>query len=181
MVDLVATPAVKDLPVTIGGVTLELCPETTITWVAALPRQAGRVDAALRATCGIGLPAPDRISSEGEVRAIWTGADEALVMGAAPKLVGAVTTDLSDGVAILRICGGAAREVLMRLVPQDVRDASFPVGASARTMLGHIVVSLVRSDEDTFEIVVGRSMTRSAVRDLSRAMEQVAGQGFAAR
>ena len=174
MAELIETPPVRDLPITIGEVTLELCPATEATWIAALPDRVEAVSEALRKAAGLGFPAPDRIESAGGARAIWMGPDEALYFGPAPQITGAVTTEYSDGIAVLRICGGPAREVLMRLTPVDIRDAVFPVGASARTLLGHLTVSLLRTDDEIFEIVVMRSMARAAVHDLTRAMTGLA-------
>ena len=174
MVDLIEAPAPGDLPVTIGEATLELCPLGLVTWLAVLPGRAEAVSKALENAHGIAFPSPDRIEAAGNLRAIWAGSDEALVFGAVPEIAGAVTTDMSDGIASLRICGGAAREVLMRLAPLDIRDGNFAVGASARTMLGHLNISLIRTDDDAFEVIVMRSFTRTAIHELTRAMSALA-------
>ena len=175
MAELIETPPVRDLPITIGAVTLELCPVTEATWIAALPGRVEAVSGALRTVAGIGFPSPDRIETSETARAVWMGPDEALLFGPAPQITGAVATDYSDGIAVLRLCGGPSREVLMRLTPLDLREAMFPVGASARTLLGHLTVSLLRTDEDAFEVIVMRSMTRTAVHELTRAMTGLAG------
>jgi sarcosine oxidase subunit gamma len=173
--ELIETPPVRGLPITIGEVTLELCPVTQATWIAALPGRLEAVSGALKKVAGIVFPAPDRIEISETARAVWMGPEEALLFGSAPQIAGAVATDYSDGIAVLRVCGGPAREVLMRLTPLDLREAMFPVGASARTLLGHLTVSLVRTDEETFEVIVMRSMTRTAVHELTRAMTGLAG------
>ena len=174
MVDLIEAPDHPGVPVTIGEATLEVCPVEQATWLAVLPGKAGAVSTALKGMRGVAFPEPDRAENSGDIRAIWTGPDEALVFGDVPEIKGAVTTDMSDGIAVLRICGGAAREVLMRLTPLDIRDAAFEVGATARTQLGHMNVSLIRTDEDIFEIIVMRSMTHTAIHELTRAMKALA-------
>lgn len=175
MAELIATPAISDLPIMIGDVTLELCPITAATWIAALPGRLAQVSEGLSAAMGLIFPTPDRIAQSETARAVWTGPDEALLFGPPPQVPGAVTTDISDGIAVLRLCGGPAREVLMRLTPLDIRDAVFPVGASARTLLGHLTISLIRTDAEVFEIIAMRSMARTAVHDLTRAMTGVSG------
>ena len=46
--------------------------------------------------------------------------------------------------------------------------------ATARAQLGHMNVSLIRTDEDIFEIMVMRSMTHTAIHELTRAMKALA-------
>lgn len=171
MADLIETPAATGLPVTHGDTMLELCPAGRITWLAVLPGQHAAVSAALKDATGVAFPAPDRIDCTADLRAVWTGPDEALVFGDVPDLPGSVQTDLSDGVSLLRLSGPSARDCLMRLTSIDLRDAAFPVCASARTMLAHLSISLIRTDDDAWEIIVPRSMTKTAIHDLTRAME----------
>ena len=86
----------------------------------------------------------------------------------------AALTDQSDGWAVVRLEGKGAGDVLARLVPLDLRPASFKRGHSARTDLAHMMASLTKVGENAFQIMVFRSMARTLVHDLKTAMEGVA-------
>ena len=79
-----------------------------------------------------------------------------------------------DGLCALHLEGQAAAEVLARLVPLDLHEGAFPVGTTARTMLGHMVVSLTRQGPLAWEVLGMRSMAGTLVAELSHAMAQVA-------
>ena len=64
--------------------------------------------------------------------------------------------------------------VLARLTPIDLRDSAFPKGATARTVIGHMTGSITRTGADTYAIMVFRSMAKTAVHELERAMRGVA-------
>jgi len=89
----------------------------------------------------------------------------------------ASVVDQSDAWAIVILEGASAEDVLARLVPVDVRAARFKLGHTARTMLGHMTVSITRVGEQAFQIMAFRSMAKTLVHDLQRAMESVASRG----
>ncbi len=168
------TPAEDKLPISIGDVTLsEVVPEA-ITWVAPFKGQQDEVSKTLLSETGCGLPGPNGVTRSDTATVIWVAPGQALVLGAPVTPKGAAVTDQSDGWACLRLSGEPSREVLARLTPVDLRDTAFPVGATARTLLGHMTASITRLEHATWEIMVFRSMTRSAIHDLSRAMKGVA-------
>jgi sarcosine oxidase subunit gamma len=67
-------------------------------------------------------------------------------------------------------------DVLARLVPVDLRANVFKMNHVAKTMLGHMSVTIVRTGAEAFEIMVMRSMAQTLVHDLDVAM-----RGLAAR
>lgn len=171
MASLIAkTPADGLLPVEIGETRLEERLYDAITWVAPFD---GEADAVARAI-GLPFPAPGQMTGGGNHLALWTGPGQALVLGPPVAPEGAAHADQSSGWVVLTLTGPAARDVLARLTPIDLRDASFPQAATARTLLGHMTVSLTRIGPETYEIMVFRSMTQTAVHDLTRAMKGVA-------
>lgn len=178
MARLVArSPCAGLLPVSAGGVTLsEVLPEA-ITSVAPFTGEAARVGAALEVALGSGLPAPGRWTG-GAIRIVWTGPDQAMVIGARLAPEGAAVTDQSDAWAVLRLDGPGTEAVLARLVPIDLRAAQFPTGHAARTMLHHMTCTILRVEEAAFEIMVFRSMAATAVHHLEVAMKSVAAQGL---
>lgn len=171
MASLIAkTPAQGLLPVEIGGTRLEERLYDAITWVAPFDGQ----DDAVASAIGLPFPAPGQTTGGGDRRAVWAGPGQALILGPAVAPEGAAHADQSSGWAVLSLTGPAARDALARLTPIDLRDASFPEAATARTLLGHMTVSLTRTGPETYEIMVFRSMTRTAIHDLTRAMKGVA-------
>ena len=179
MVDLIAkTPGVGLLPIAAGGVTLDEVLPQAITSVMPLAGQDKAVSAALKTTIGAAFPAPGRITGKAGARVVWSGAGQALVLGAAVDIAGAVITDQSDGWACMALTGGNARAVLARLVPIDLRDSAFKRGHAARTLLAHMPCVLFRTGAMRYDIMVFRSMAGTAVHDLETAMKSVAAQDF---
>ena len=135
---------------------------------------AGCADAVGRALrCG--FPAPGRAVRGGGLRALWTGREAAMVMGPRPEgLDGlAAITDQTDGWCVVRLEGAAARDVLARLCPLDLREPAFPEGSATRTLLGHMTAVIARHD-GAFEILTMRSMAATLAHELERAMRGVA-------
>ncbi len=155
--------------------TLAEAPATPITSIAPFPGALAAVDAALK-PLGTSFPAPNRQSTGPAARLIWTGREQAFLTGAAaPDLTGiAATTDQSDGWAILTLSGPLATDTLARLFPLDLRDAVFPVGQTARSGLNHMSAILSRSGPAAWEIMVFRSMARTAWHELAEALEMQA-------
>ena len=89
--------------------------------------------------------------------------DAALVLGARVEIEGAVCVDQSDGLAALEL-EGSVREVLARLCPIDLRERAFPEGATARTLLNHVHVSLTRVSGGTWLVLMPRSMAGTVAR-----------------
>lgn len=99
-----------------------------------------------------------------------------MLIGAAPDkglLELAGVTDQSDAWAVVEISGNGVEEVLARLVPMDLRGATFKKGHTARTMVQHMSAAITRVGPKSFEIMVMRSMARTLVHDLETAMQSV--------
>lgn len=162
------------LPLTIGGATLS---GADLGPVASIAPFRGREAAVARALGGAVLPPPGRMERMGEGRLIWAGPGRALLVGRPPPdgLTGiAAVVEQGDGIAAVLLEGPAARDVLARPVPIDLRDRSFPEGASARTLLNHMAVTLSRLGPGAWEVMAMRSMAATLVRELVEAMEHVA-------
>ncbi|EYD76110.1 sarcosine oxidase, gamma subunit family protein [Rubellimicrobium mesophilum DSM 19309] len=170
---LATTPcAGLDLPMTIGGARLSEVELGPVTSIAPFAGRAEEVEARL----GAALPPPGRVGAADGGRLLWTGPGRALLVGcAAPDLRGlAAVVEQGDGMAGVLLEGAAAREVLARLVPLDLRDRAFPEGATARTLLVHMAVTLTRVGAESFEIIAMRSMAATLVREVAEAMRHVA-------
>ncbi|MFN4101209.1 MAG: sarcosine oxidase subunit gamma [Pararhodobacter sp.] len=171
MADLIATPAVSNLPQSLGSVRLSVFDPGPVTAIAPFP---GRDLAASLAP--LHFPAPGEVVAQGSARLIWAGRELAFLTGApAPDLTGlAAVTDQSDGWVWLTLEGRDTTAVLARLCPLDLRAAAFPVNTSARSVLQHLPVLLVRTGAESFQIAGYRSMARTLVHELTAAMQSVA-------
>ncbi|MFC2968366.1 sarcosine oxidase subunit gamma [Acidimangrovimonas pyrenivorans] len=180
MPSLIAKPALEGLvPVSHGGLTLSDAAPSRITSVAPFSGQEKAVTAALKKACKLGFPAPNQVLGAGGARIVWTGQGQAFLLDTDPTpLEGlAALTDQSDGWATLRLEGRGAEEVLARLVPIDLRPTVFAKGHAARTLLGHMMAVILRADDGALEVMVFRSMARTAVHEIEVAMKAVAARG----
>jgi len=168
--DLIATPAVTGLPLTIGAATLSGFDPGPVHAIAPYP---GRDPSA---ALGMTFPAPGAVVARGAARLIWAGRDLAFLAGTPPPdLAGlAAVTDQGDGWVWVTLEGRDATNVLARLCPLDLRPAAFPPDSSARSTLVHLPALLVRTGADSFEIASFRSMAATLVHEIETAMRAVA-------
>lgn len=174
MPELIAKPALETAAKTHGACTLAPVELGPITSVALFPGGEKAVAKALK-PLGLSFPAPNSLSAKDGVRLVWTGRDQAFLIGTPPPdfATHAALTDQSGGWAALRVTGAAAPEVLMRHIPLDLRTHAFPPGRAARAPLGHMSAILIR-DEAGFLILIFRSMARTAWHEIETAMRSVA-------
>ncbi|WP_186826948.1 sarcosine oxidase subunit gamma [Shimia ponticola] len=178
MVKLIAKSAAEGLlPVEVAGVRVEEI-VAPLASLSPFQGQDAALGKALKKAHGVVLPKAGQITQAGEVSCHWFGLNHVMLMGAAPDAslakVAAVT-DQSDAWCRVRMTGEAARDVLARLTPIDLRDAALPVGATARTDIQHMSGALTRVGEDVWEVMVFRSVARTLVHDLTTSLETVAG------
>ncbi|WP_240790332.1 sarcosine oxidase subunit gamma [Rhodobacter sp. SY28-1] len=145
-----------------------------ITSIAVFPGGAKAVAKGLK-TLGLAMPEPNSFAEKKGARIVWTGRDQAFLIGVAPPVLeGAAVTDQSDGWAVLSVSGAGVADVLARWVPIDLRLAAFPVGRAVRTQLNHMNVVILRVGDHAFEVMVFRSMARTAWHEVETAMHMVA-------
>jgi len=179
--DLIAkSPCAGLLPLSAGTVTLSEEDAVAMTSLAPYQTREKELSAALKAAHGLGFPAPGRSIGKAGARVIWFSQGQALLIGPEPDATlnqFAALSDQSDAWAVVRLQGKGAADVLARLVPLDLRPASFKRGHTARTNLAHMMASLTKTGENAFQIMVFRSMATTLVHDLKTAMEGVAARG----
>jgi heterotetrameric sarcosine oxidase gamma subunit len=121
------------------------------------------------------MPSPNSFAEKKGARIVWTGRDQAFLIGVSPpEIEGAALTDQTDGWSVLALSGAGAVDVLARLVPVDLRLAVCPVGSALRTGLNHMNVVILRTGDHSFEVMVFRSMARTAWHELETTMSMVA-------
>ena len=171
MPELIAKPALGRTALTRAGMMLAEVEPGRLTSVAPYPGQGAAVSAVL-APLGLAFPGPNESLSSGAARILWTGREQAFLIGAEPPAglnALAALTDQSDGWACLVLTGTGADQALMRLVPADLRPAAFPVGRCIRAPLNHMNTILTRT-EAGFEVFVFRSMARPAWHEIEEVM-----------
>ncbi|WP_224815886.1 sarcosine oxidase subunit gamma [Hasllibacter sp. MH4015] len=181
MANLTAKTAFDDLlPITNGDVTLSEIPFDTITWVAPYNGKAAAVSKALDKQIGADFPGPNRTTCSADARAVWTGPEQAFVLGKPLKpITGAAMADQTSAWAACALEGDHAAEVLARLMPIDLREEVFAVGHAARTVLGHMNCVLMRTGAARYEIMVFWSMASTCAHEIERAMRMVAARADA--
>lgn len=179
MPELIAKSALEGRNQSVGTVTLAEVDVGPITSIAVLPGGAKAVAKGLK-TLGLAMPEPGTFVEKKGARIVWTGREQAFLLSAdCPALDGAAVTDQSDGWAVLAVSGAGAVDVLARWVPVDLRLSAFPVGRALRTQLNHMNVILSRTGDHAVEIMVFRSMARTAWHELETAMHMVAARSSA--
>lgn len=174
MPDLIAKPALDHAPVSKAGVTLATVDPGPITSVALFPGGAKAAAKGLK-TLGLSFPEPGTFTAKGTARMVWTGREQAFLMGAAaPTLEGAATTDQSDGWAGFSLSGPGAEAALARLIALDLRVSAFPVGRATRAGLNHMSMVILRTGPEVFELYTFRSMARTAWHELSEVLDRLA-------
>ncbi|MBV1868783.1 MAG: sarcosine oxidase subunit gamma [Marinosulfonomonas sp.] len=178
MVELIAkSPCEGLLPLTVGGCSLAEVLPAAITSITPARGQEKLVSAALKKSHGVAFPAPGRATGKDGARCIWFGPGQAVLLGpAVAPIKGAALSEQSDGWAVMRLSGANATDALARLVPIDLRAATFKRGHTARTLLFHVSVSITRTGANAFDIMVFRSMAATAVHELGVALRSVAAQ-----
>lgn len=179
VVELVSTsPFTGSLPVKIGPNELSELKFEAITSVAPFRGQEKTVSDELKALIGASFPKPNRMTGTSKARAVFSGKQQAFVLG--PKIgsiSGAALTDQSDGWVFVTLDGPGARDILARITPIDLRDNRFKTGHAARTLIGHMHGFVLRTAQNTYGLMVFRSMAGTLLHDLTEAMETVASRG----
>ncbi len=174
MARLIATTPCGDLlPAAGGGAILTEAAAVDCYSVAPYKGMEKACSTALKKACGIALPEPNRTASNDGVRVIWSGQGRYLVMAAdAPDIFAGIAsvTDQSDANATIVLDGATARAILARLTPIDLRDSAMPVGATARSLIGHMSASITRIAADEYELMVMRSMAATLVHEVTESM-----------
>jgi heterotetrameric sarcosine oxidase gamma subunit len=172
--ELIAKSALDGQSLTLGAVTLNEVTVGPITSIAVFPGGAKATAKGLK-TLGLSIPLPNRFAEKNGARIVWTGRDQAFLVGVPPPVLeGAALTDQSDGWAVLGITGTGAVEALARLVPVDLRLAAFAVGRAVRTQVNHMNAVILRTGDYAFEIMVFRSMARTVWHELEHVMQVLA-------
>lgn len=178
MVNLIAkTPCEGLLPLSHGGVELAEAAPDRVTSVMPYVGRDGAASEQLSQAHGLSFPAPGRVSEAGGMRAIWSGAGQALVLGGeveASLAQSAALTDQSDGWAVLRLSGEGVEDVMARLTPIDLNAAVFKPGHTARSLIAHANAVITRLERDCFELMVMRSMAAWVVHEVAGAMQRAA-------
>jgi heterotetrameric sarcosine oxidase gamma subunit len=169
------SPLGMRLPLTRGLLRLSEAPMGPITSIALFPGQNKAIAKVLK-PLGLTFPAPNAVSQNGAACLAWTGRDQAFLMGVAAPVIPAsiaAVTDQGDGWAGLTLEGPGAHDALMRWVPIDLRPERFAIGTSIRAPIYHMQAILLRLTANRFDLLVFRSMARTAWHEIALAMTTI--------
>jgi sarcosine oxidase subunit gamma len=139
---------------------------------------------AVRQAAGLSLSTePNRVARGGEIRALWLGPSEWLLVGPAGReadlarslrssLAGqhAAVTDVSEARTCIIVAGPKARELLAKSCSLDLHPRAFGPGRCAQSGMVGVNIILEQIDErPTFEIAVLNSFADHLWRWLERA------------
>ena len=175
MPELIAKPSLDGQgPLTLVGTTLAPVNLGPITSNAPFPGQIKAADKALK-PLDLTFPAPGTTAAKGAARMVWTGPDQAFLIGAEPPALAGIAaiTDQSGGWSALRLSGPRSADVLARLCPVDFRPSSFKSGQSARAQLGHMN-AVFWAEDDAILILTFRSMAQTAWDECAHALTALA-------
>ena len=161
-------------PLASANLSIEQRDTLTIASVAARKGQVHALAAAVKTHYGVELSSSPKRVDNNDVAFVWAGpglwfamaertAERDLETELKTKLGGlASIADQSDGRAILRISGTAAREALAKGLPIDLHPRAFKAGDVAITHASHIGVTIWQIDDaPTYEIALFRSFADS--------------------
>ena len=151
------------LPLVLAGCELRARPPVRITSLSPFP---GHTDALSEALGG--FPDAGEVTGADALRLVWAGRNLAVAFGEGLPdglEVHCALTDQSDGWFGLELRGKGSEAFLARRLPFDLRK--LPTPGSAKTLLGHVPVLIVRLACDTFEIWTWRSVADSALHTLA--------------
>lgn len=156
------------------GVLLRERIDVGIATVAARKGQSVALRDAVQRTYGVALPDGSRHASGDAAGFIGTGpgqwlavstrhANGALADDLSRHLKGlASISDQSDGRAVIRLAGPAARDVLAKGLPIDLHPSVFAPGAAATSVIALMGVTLWQVDDaPTYDLAVFRSLAGS--------------------
>jgi sarcosine oxidase subunit gamma len=166
----------SDAVTALGGATYDgTCQveEVWLTGMITLRADLGSAD--LKKACmrivGCDVPRARGVDSNGDYTVLWMSPDELLIV-VPYEDVGDVTERLrkalsgmhhlvenvSDARSVFRVSGSAARDVMAKLTPADLRPGSFIPGELRRTRLAQVPAAFWMRDTETFEIICFRSV-----------------------
>jgi heterotetrameric sarcosine oxidase gamma subunit len=173
--ELIAKPPLAAPPFSAGLLRLSEAPFAQITSIALFPGQSKAMAKALK-PLGLTFPAPNTVSQQGGACLAWTGRDQAFLIGGETPVIPmgvAAMTDQSDAWAGLILEGPGAHDALMRWVPLDLRPERFAVGSVVRAPVYHMQAIIMRLTANRFDLMVFRSMARTAWHEITLSMTTI--------
>ena len=138
---------------------------TSLVQIGTWPSVHAACAAAIARVCGCDPPESPRVATDRGVHRLyriapdqfWVATHDPDVSATLAREVGATgsaVTVLTDARVRVAIDGIAAKPLLSRLVPIDLRDASFPVGSFSQTGVHHAPALLDRIGTDRYDLYV---------------------------
>lgn len=150
--------------------------------VAARPRLAPLLAAAIERLYRIALPDPGHWEQEEDLAFVWSAPGQWIALAGRRDLYDqllhalagvAGVIDLTDSAFVLRLSGSGAREVLQKGTPIDMHPRAMRPGTAASTVIAHIGVLIWQVDEaPTYDIACMGSYAASLRRWVAGAVQR---------
>jgi heterotetrameric sarcosine oxidase gamma subunit len=152
------------------GVRLDLVDRQALATIIVRPGEEAALDRLMQERLAVALPATGRAAFAGDAGLVWSAPGQWLAVAAPASLADlpvhlagiAAVTDQSDGRALVRVSGPAARAMLAKGVSIDLHPSVFAAGAAAVTSVAHIGIQLWQVDDaPTYMLAVPRGFAGS--------------------
>ncbi len=168
------------------GITLREMSDFEIVSIAVVNGEETNFGKMFKKAFDAAPPSPATFSQTKTGKVLWTGQsqyflfqdgqddrlDEALAKTFEGK---AYTTLQTDGWAAVEVAGSRVHDLLERFIPLDISHAK--IGFGARTTAHHMSVLVMKTSEDTYELLTPRSSSKTFL----EALEHVTGHISRAR
>lgn len=183
---LSATPTLSGYSFAVGETHLAALTDLAIVAIAWPEGYAAQLETAAKSAWGISLPKPRQssLSKTDDMRLIATQPDQVFAVFKQTKPLAENTvqsaignkyyvTDQTDGWVALSLSGPLAEAALERISPVDLNISEFPQNASARTLMEHLGVLIVRTDAQAFLLLSASSSAKSFSHALETSLNNV--------
>lgn len=182
---LIAEPPLAGTEITYAGIELSAPKDLAIVSIALPLGKEADAEKAIKSAYGANLPQPGKsVRCKDGSRLVRLGPDQAFVLftndtpdaeSIVSKLLKgkAYTTDQTDVWTALSIEGPQCRAALERICPVDLHETAFAIDDAARTVMEHLGVLIIRTDEDAFLLLSASSSADSFLHAMEVSMHNV--------
>lgn len=181
-ISLKARSALNEAAFNYAGFSIRERSDIKLLSVAATSVQKATASSALQAQCGVNWPDIMQSTSQSNTHCLGLQAEQVFILSqhsddehtALAKNLAeqCVVTDQSDSWVTLEVSGERTRDVLERICPIDLNEATFSDGCVARTTMEHLGVIIFRQGE-SYLMLSARSSADSFLHSLTQSADFV--------
>ncbi len=183
---LVSAPPLAGYDEAFGAVSLRAPADLAIVNIALPLGTEDKAKKAVKTGYGVELPSPGKSvkTKKGDARLVRLSPDQAFAIfaNATPDAEEVVAkhlkkscylTDQTDVWSGLEVSGPSALAALERVCPIDIDPSSFAIGDAARTVMEHLGVLIIRTEEESYLLLSASSSANSFLHMLETSIKNV--------